>query len=166
MLDLAYGIDEAQQAADDWGFNCGPAALTAVLGKTPDEIRPYLIEFERKKYTNIKLMYAILENMGVLYEKNKDKDFPIFGLVRIQWDGEWMDPGRFWHEKLSHSHWIACDSSVDYPAIFDVNAICVGGWIPYMEWKTKLVPWLLKECEPGANGEWSITHSLEIREGA
>lgn len=48
---LRFGVDEAQAASDEWGFNCGPAALCAVLGLTPAELRPHLGDFERKRYT-------------------------------------------------------------------------------------------------------------------
>ncbi len=47
--------------------------------------------------------------------------------------------------------------------IFDINAICVGGWIDLPEWSTQLVPWLLKQCEPKATGDWWLTHVVEIR---
>ena len=32
---MRFGLEEAQAASDEWGFNCGPGALCAVLGKTP-----------------------------------------------------------------------------------------------------------------------------------
>jgi DMSO/TMAO reductase YedYZ molybdopterin-dependent catalytic subunit len=46
--------------------------------------------------------------------------------------------------------------------IFDINAICVGGWMALEEWSGALVPWLLRECQPKANGAWHLTHRLEI----
>ena len=47
--------------------------------------------------------------------------------------------------------------------IFDINAMCVGGWIDLPQWSTQLVPWLLKQCEPKATGGWWLTHAVEIR---
>jgi hypothetical protein len=47
--------------------------------------------------------------------------------------------------------------------IFDINAMCVGGWIPFSEWAGQLVPWLLKECVPRASGRWHITHVIEVQ---
>jgi hypothetical protein len=48
------------------------------------------------------------------------------------------------------------------PMIFDVNAMSVGGWIAVSTWQNNLVPWLLKQCEPKANGNWHLTHCVEI----
>jgi hypothetical protein len=48
------------------------------------------------------------------------------------------------------------------PNVFDVNCMCVGGWVPLSEWRDSVVPWILKECEPKANGGWHLTHVLEI----
>lgn len=42
--------------------------------------------------------------------------------------------------------------------IFDVNCMCVGGWVTLTEWSAQVVPWLLKECQPKANGKWHLTH--------
>jgi hypothetical protein len=46
--------------------------------------------------------------------------------------------------------------------IFDINAMSAGGWLPLAEWSQELVPWLLKQVEPKANGKWHLTHVVEI----
>ena len=46
--------------------------------------------------------------------------------------------------------------------VFDVNAVGVGGWIGYMEWCSRLVPWLVNECIEGASGQWWPTHAIEV----
>lgn len=43
-----------------------------------------------------------------------------------------------------------------------VNAMPSGGWISLEDWGRDLVPWLLKECVPRADGQWSITHAIEV----
>lgn len=50
----------------------------------------------------------------------------------------------------------------EHARVFDVNALCVGGWIPFPEWANELVPWLLEQAEPKATGEWWPTHCLEV----
>lgn len=46
--------------------------------------------------------------------------------------------------------------------VFDINAICVGGWIGMQEWETKLVPWLIREACPRSTGDWWPTHAWEL----
>jgi hypothetical protein len=103
---VRFDIDDAQAAVDEWGFNCGPGALCAVLNKTPSELRPHLGDFEQKGYTNPSLMASILRNLNVRFTRHfecrddaspdnaKDFDFyPRFGLIRIQWAGPWTKGG-------------------------------------------------------------------------
>lgn len=177
-LSLKFDIDDAQQAADEWGFDCGPASLCAILDKTPETIRPHLREFEKKRYTNPSLMASILHDLQVpffrIFEQVgrchtlRTPRYPSFGLVRIQWDGPWCDPGRPVKARYRHTHWVARRLTTvemrGYPdsQIFDVNAMCVGGWIPWSEWVNELIPWLLKQCEAKASGQWWPTHCWDI----
>src|SRR5260370_10915501 len=75
--------------------------------------------------------------------------------------------------RYRHTHWVAAIShgsdwtapGWEEPSIFDVNCLCVGGWVPLSEWSESVVPWLLKECEQKANGLWHLTHTLEVERG-
>lgn len=184
MKDLRFGLNEAQEAADDWGFNCGPAALCAVLGMTPDEIRPHLGDFERKGHTNPSLMAAILKRLEVPFGRRYQclggleavrPAYPNFGLVRIQWSGPWTRSGVPVKARYRHTHWIAVRESTNYRTalrgttprttprwVFDVNNIAWGGWIFWECWAKDLVPWLLERCEPKSDGRWWPTHCWEI----
>lgn len=88
-----FSVDDAQAAADEWGFNCGPAALCAITGKTPSEIRPFMGEFEQKGYTNPTLMKQCLARLGIAWKPIPLDRWPMWGLVRIQWGGPWMKEG-------------------------------------------------------------------------
>lgn len=166
---LAFDVHETNACADRWSFNCGPAALCAVTGKTPEQIRPHLGDFERKGYTNPTLMIGALKSIGIkhrdlmkLYPRGVQR-WPAFGLVRVQWGGPWMRDGVPMAARYRHTHWVAAAGDVIEPErVFDVNAMCVGGWLPFAEWRDQLVPWLIKECEPKSDGTWSVTHSLEV----
>ena len=165
---------EAHAAHDAWGFNCGPAALCGVLGLRPEQVRPHLLGFEERGYTNPTLMYDALRSLGVTFTKrvtpadSKTNVFPRLGLVRVQWAGPWTQPGVPMRARYRKTHWVGTFWSSpppDAPSeefVFDINAAGVGGWIRFDEWSLKLVPWLLKQCEPKADGEWWITHSLEV----
>lgn len=186
--DIRFTLEDAQVASDAWGFNCGPAALCAVAGMTPSGVRPHLQSFEQKGHTNPMLMASILNGLKIPFQRkyespaamcpescggtylaehlktldSKADIYPTFGLVRIQWAGPWIGQRVPVRARYRHTHWIAMRGR----EVFDVNAMCVGGWIPFEEWSTELVPWLLKECQPKANGDWWPTHSWEVRASA
>lgn len=174
-MNTCFSIDEANAAGNEWGFNCGPAALCAVLGRTPSELRPHLKDFESKRYTSPAMMAAILRDLGVefrrVFEAKADCDrnalampiFPQFGLVRVQWDGSWCDSGVPVPARYRKTHWIAySDGGGDEEMAFDVNAMCVGGWITFREWANDLAPWLIRECVKGGSGKWWPTHCWEL----
>ena len=161
VLPCRFDRDDAQSAGEDWGFNCGPGALCAILGMTPSEIRPHMGDFERKHYTNPTLMREILARLNVSY--SDVDDWPTFGLVRVQWGGPWTKEGVPIRARYRHTHWVASAQAIGQQRyVYDVNAMCVGGWITYNEWAFQLVPWLLKECEPKADGAWWLTHRFEV----
>lgn len=159
---------EAGDANDAWGFNCGPAAVAAVTGMTLDALRPHLGGFELKHYTNPTLMWEILKNLGVEFSKTtfpgaecitpRSEHWPKYGLARIQWEGPWTKPGVPIQARYRQTHWIGVSGGY----VFDINAMEVGGWIPRKQWTESLVPWLLENYYPKADGNWHITHSVEV----
>lgn len=157
---LAFTVDQANAAFDAWRFNCGPGSLAAVLGVGPDVLRPHLLDFERKGYLNPSLMFDILHGLGLTWKKCES--WPAFGLVRVQWNGPWCDPGRPMRARYRYTHWVACCRVGQRLAVFDVNAMYVGGWIEDVHWRGKLVPWILEECHPKAYGDWWATHILAL----
>lgn len=160
-------LEEAQAAYDAWGANCGPGAIAAILDTTLEKIRPNLGDFPTKKYTNPRLMYQILDSLGVKYTKfiapGKGALLYTRGLARIQWDGAWTQPGAPWYARQRHTHWIATRLINDKHYVFDINTVCVG-WVPLREWIDQVAPWLIQELIPEATG-WSITHTLDILGG-
>lgn len=167
---IRFTVADAQKASDDWRFNCGPGALCAVLNMTPDELRPHMLDFEQKGYTNPTLMLGVLDKLGVRYRQIYRGDgpapehtpYPRFGLVRVQWAGPWTKPGVPMRARYRQTHWVATRGEPSAREVFDVNAVCVGGWISWREWSLSLVPWLIRECCPKGSGGWWPTHGLEI----
>lgn len=164
---IRFTAEDANKAGEEWGFNCGPGALCGVLVRTPDEMRPFMGDFEEKRYTNPTLMFEVLNRLGVSYRQVYRGDVPSnmlpldLGLVRIQWEGSWTREGVPMRARYRATHWIGVRAKG--AEIFDVNATCVGGWIDYPQWRDQLVPWLLKECVPKATGGWWPTHGIEIK---
>ena len=165
---LHFTEQQANDAADEWGFNCGPAAVAAICGLSLIELRPHLGDFERKRYTNPTLMWEILNSLGRHWRSTTKTlggvAWPRYGLARIQWEGPWMNPGVPMAARYRYTHWVGCSyANAGNIGIWDVNCLNNGtGWVGLHEWTTILVPWLLKECYPKANGKWHLTHSVEI----
>lgn len=175
--DALFNIDDAEAAGTKWGFNCGPAALAAVTHHTPDEVRDHMIDFEGRGYTSPMMMCAALRELKVpfkaIYQVSgeeaqdpRDAVYPDYGLVRIQWAGRWTNPGVPIRVRYRHTHWIGIRNvivnGVMMREAFDINAMCDGGWISWAEWSRSLVPWLLPQVDPQADGRWWPTHCLAI----
>lgn len=171
-MTLRFTTEDMQRASDEWGCNCGPSALAAIAGLSLDEVRPLMGDFERKRYTNPTLMFDSLDRTKRDWHRLKDA-MPTYGLLRIQWEGPWTEPGVPMRVRYRHTHWVAIQQhermGIQYPGkispaagIFDCNAMNSGGWIAFRDWSTELVPWILEECVPRANGRWHITHQVQI----
>ena len=164
MLLPRFSAEEQDRAHADWGANCGPGAIAAMVGMTLDEVRPHMGDFEQKHYTNPTLMWATLDRLGVSWHKLKEPlTWPEWGLARIQWHGPWTAPGVPVRVAYRHTHWVGACSRHGNIGIFDINALGNGsGWCSLKDWGETLVPWLLQEIEPKADGLWSLTHAVEI----
>lgn len=176
---MSITLADAEVAYVNWGANCGPTALAAVLGLTLDQVRPHMGDFERKGYTNPTLMYAALKSLGAKHHDRRliamkvehargarAEDWPRYGLCRVQWEGPWTAPGVPLRARYRHTHWIGCSVRSDGPAdigIFDVNCLNNGtGWVSLDNWRLLVVPEILAACEPKASGGWHLTHTIEI----
>lgn len=161
---LRFTLDDAENAG--WCFNCGPGALCAVLNMTPAELRPLMGDFESKGYTNPTLMFDVLGRAGAKFRQTYRKDEPYgmpivdHGLIRIQWGGPWTKPGVPMRARYRQTHWVAARNKS--AEIFDINAMCAGGWLKESEWALQLVPWLCKEVVPKWDGTFWPTHAIEV----
>lgn len=171
MAALRFTLDDAVKAHDEWGCNCGPAALAAVCGLTLDEVRKHMGDFETKRYTNPTLMMHSLERIGreFSWKPVRERDgpgsafLPKFGLARIQWTGPWTAPGANPKWSYRQTHWIGVNARApDNVGVFDINAMNSGGWVALRDWATSVVPWILSECVPRGDGGWFVTHSVEV----
>src|SRR5579872_4549127 len=164
-MPLRFTLDDANRAFDECGANCGPCSIAAVLGLTLDDLRPQMGDFESKHYTNPTLMWDVLKRCGVCFSLTKPpREWPDYGLARVQWEGPWTAPGVPARVAYRHTHWVGARAknplNVD---IFDINAMNSGGWVGVADWAGHIVPWIIEHCvAKGATGRWHLTHVVEI----
>ena len=158
-----FSIGDLDRANDEWGCNCGPAALAAIMMMTLEQVCPHLGDFERKGYTNPTLMLDALRSIGRPWRRIAS-EWPEHGLVRIQWHGPWMRPEVPIRARYRHSHWIAAATDPRRgEGVFDINAMGNGsGWARRSDWSSVIVPWIIEQAVPRGDGGWSITHAIEV----
>jgi hypothetical protein len=157
-----FSIADARRAHEEWGANCGPGALAAIMDMTLDEVRPHMGDFERKHYTNPTLMNAALRSIGRSWTKI-GAAWPRYGLVRVQWEGPWTQPGVPMRARYRYTHWVGAAIVNGQIGVFDINCITNGsGWVSLKDWETLVVPYITT-FYPRANGKWHITHAIEIQ---
>jgi hypothetical protein len=185
---IRFTYEEAAAADEESVFNCGPAALCAVIGLTIPQFYDLQSakEFVKKGYTNPTLMLSLLRDAqfrhllkGWKSESAADRTdlaWPSFGLARIQWGGPWMAPGVPIRARYRKTHWVGCwrepevrQGPFEGVHVFDVNALWqtrtvlgIPGWLRLVEWARALVPQIL-DGEPRASGEWWLTDAIEVR---
>lgn len=164
MPDVRFTEADAERAFQEWGCNCGPGALAAIMNMTLDEVRPHIPGFASKRYTSPTMMYAALHNIGRPWiDVQRDELWPSHGLVRIQFEGPWMKPGVPIPARYRYTHWIGAQILVGQVGVFDINCINNGnGWVSLEDWTSDIAPHLASAFKR-ATGEWYITHSIEVR---
>ncbi|MBZ0161750.1 MAG: hypothetical protein K8H74_03465 [Notoacmeibacter sp.] len=168
ILPTRFTAEDADRAYEEWGANCGPGAVAAICGLTLDELRPHMGDFESKHYTNPTLMWSVLRSIGARWSMRRSGGWPDYGLCRVQWEGPWTKPGVPPRAAYRFTHWIGAARRRDGAiGIFDINAIGNGtGWASLADWERILVPHILENCVPRADGGWHLTHVVEIERGA
>jgi hypothetical protein len=167
QLELPTLLD-VDQAIDDWGANCGPAALAGALGLQLADVRDAVSEDGSfRGYMSITNMKTALARLRVVPERvwtsppngmlAKTDGSPI--LCCIAWGGPWSVVPR---AAAKHRHFIVYRygfvGSVGPGWVCDVNVD--GGWILASEWKSQLLPQLLPER---GDGTWAIQWAAQVR---
>lgn len=164
---------DAHLAFEEWGCNCGPSAIAAICNLTLDEVRPFMGDFEEKKYTNPKLMMQTLTRLGVKFEAGLigvqartlggRPPWPFYGLARVQWEGPWTEPTAHPKARYGYTHWVASCRGTKSTGIFDINAINNGsGWVSESDWASVIAPFIMSSVVKRGNGKWHLTHLIEV----
>lgn len=165
-----FTAEEMQAAYDEFGCNCGPAALAFALQIGLDKVRVAIPGFEDKGHTTPTMMKQGLLRLGKTVTSFHDNggapsESTMFGrgmnLVRIQWTGPWTKEGANPKWAYRQTHWIATwgvsgsvrvapGNSVELNAgrfVFDCN----GGVREFDSWQKEIVP-TLTALYPRADG--------------
>ena len=155
--------EDAVRAYAEWGANCGPGAVAAIMGMSLDAVRPIMAAegFETKHYTNPSMMNAVLRRIGRPWRK-VGAVWPAYGLVRVQWEGPWTAAGVPMRARYRFTHWIGCEIGPASTGIFDINCMNNGsGWCLLEHWSEIIAPYLMGQY-PRSTGKWHITHAIEV----
>lgn len=170
---------DADEASRQWGCNCGPGALAAILGKPLHAVRAACEAsgFATRGYMSPTMMKAALASLGVHWHARTvdaftlgGLAFPNHGLARIQWEGPWTNAGANPKWAYRFTHWVAswkrlgadvpvADAVLSQlsPVVFDIN----GGVMSLDDWESDVVP-LITASIPRADGDWHVTHCWEV----
>jgi hypothetical protein len=162
-----FSLEDADRAHDDWGANCGPGALAAIMDMTLDEVKPIMLAvgFEGRRYTNPAMMNAALRIVGRPWRKI-GANWPDYGLVRVQWEGPWTQPGVPMAARYRYTHWIGHMQGRSSRGVFDINCMNNGtGWCALADWERVIAP-LLSANYRRATGGWHVTHGIEVERKA
>lgn len=166
-LNMPFTADDAQAAYDEWGCNCGPAALAFALQRPLSDVRYAIPDFDAKRYTNPTMMQKALWHFRIIPKavtpaSANNMFFAVPALIRIQWTGPWTQPGvnAKWGYRMTH--WVttfidSSDPTAKVPMVFDVN----GGIRNLLEWQRDIVP-TLTALYPRADGKWFPTHVWKV----
>lgn len=166
--DYSFNEAELHAASESWGCNCGPAALAAILGVKLDVARVAIPNFEERRYTTPTMMQKALEALNVPFIKLEKLPPPEsgllnYGLVRVQWEGPWLNPGVPAIYAYRYTHWIAAIQGKNGRFVFDVNS----GWESFRMWEASTAREIAALYKK-ATGKFRFTHrwNLELPEGS
>jgi hypothetical protein len=166
----------AELHANPWA-SCGSAALAGLLGRPLADIRhAFPNQQEGRTWTNLSQMEKALGALGIRYARAVSADaslfpvnWPLRGLVLIQFRGSW-DAMPIGHPaQLQRTHWIAARplAAGRLPFCFDVNVVgsewpTAHGWTPRSVWEGDVAPWLAAGYGKKATGAWWVRAGIEV----
>lgn len=139
---LPYTTAEAESAHDQWNAMCGHFSIAAATGRPLEDIRTAGVPL--KGWMNPTMIRETLESLHVPFDrwqfmgtshKNPEAILETDNLkggaiLRIQWEGSWMNPGVPKGAQYQRTHYIACKAGrIMDPAMGPNIHMPVGLWL-------------------------------------
>jgi len=166
-MTLPYTPAEAEAAHDQWNAMCGHFSISAATGRPLEDIRTAGVPL--KGWMNPSMIRDTLAALQVPFDrwqfmgtshKNPEailKANNIKGgvILRIQWEGSWMNPGVPAGARYSRTHYIAIKDGTIMDPIFDPSiSLRIEDWLQAVP--SNIVPKI-----KGATG-YHFTHAWTI----
>lgn len=172
MPTMPFTVEEVQAASDEWGCNCGPAALAFACQRSLQVAKVAIPLFHELGYTNPTMMREALEFLGKRFiavsppKRSKPGYLPnvdaMFAgpmtLVRIQWTGPWIIDNKPQRWASKQTHWIATWAERGVPLVYDIN----GGITAFDGWEAEVVPAIVAMIKR-ADGDWYPANIWRLR---
>lgn len=163
-MTLPYTAAQATTAHDDWNAMCGHFSLAAATGLPLEDIRTAGVPL--KGWMNPTMITQTLRNLHIPHDQHHLKAIQgpaeILHLVdhgailRIQWEGSWMNPGVPKGAQYQRTHYIACKSGhIMDPLIDPTDLLTVPDWLEIVP--TQVIPQIRKATGYHFTHAWTIT---------
>lgn len=128
---LKFTAADSERAHAEWYASCGPHSIAAACGLTLEEVRVALPQSYRgwMSPTMIGKCLRVLGKQYTLKMGMKTQEL-CEGINRIQWEGNWLNPGVPERVAYFHTHYVA------YLSGWVLCTACLPAeWIPYGRWR-------------------------------
>lgn len=142
-------LPDCEEANASWGANCGPMSLAAVLGLPTVEAARPLVQPFRGFMSPTNMLSALREAGSKLvhsyrYVRDPGPDpWPKLGLVRIQWEGPWLEEGVDPRAAYRYTHFVGVRRGLpendDRQGGYEDDAVFIydctpNAWLPLDVW--------------------------------
>ena len=150
---LLYDDAESDRCHDEWKASCGHHSIAAVCEVTLEDVRKAVTH--TKGWMNPTNVAATLRTLGfpfTLTKGLKTKE-PTTGINRIQFEGEWLNPGKPASVAYFYTHWVGMRNGCILDTVIDQSQ-----WLPVNAWAGAIDAY----ASEGRYSGWHITHQYLI----
>lgn len=165
-MKLPYTMAEADHAHDAWNFMCGHFSIAAATGCALDQIHTCGVAIKTGGWMNPTMISETLRALPVSYNKvpvtiTPEEEFKLLehlktaAILRIQWEGTWLNPGVPAGAAYQRTHYIAYkDGHIMDPALGPNIHMPVKLWLE--QGITQVLPQIKKATGYHFTHAWTI----------
>ena len=147
-MNTLYNPPDVDVCNEEWGANCGPCCLAAILKQSVSDVKPFLFQFGQRQYMTPTTMSLSLESAGLVLGQDfkrtevihsntpfsynnrseerglSERALPTYGLAFLQMWSDWLysKPVKV---QYHFTHWVGIASFGNNSLarhVYDVNA--------------------------------------------